>query len=158
MMSKAIRNFLRKDPRCLMYKTTVVCGRNELPLQIPLARPCLYMVNSLETSESGIGHWTCFVFPDPEEGNKCIFFDPLGKAPIEYGTEFYEFHRIGGCLSVRANAGVRLQERFSIKCGEYCIYFASRYIEFRDCNTVLLDMIQTNESQLLAKLEQLQVL
>ncbi len=150
MKSETIRKFVRGDKRRNIYATAVVCGRNELPTQLP-ARPCLYIVNSLSTFESGIGHWTCFVFPHSERGNKCIFFDPLGKSPSEYGTEFMLFYNIGNCVGLRANVHP-VQCRTSVKCGEYCIYFALRYGETGDSNAVILEILGTGESQLLSKL------
>lgn len=101
-------------------KTTFVSvhAADTLPFSPRKHRPCAYVVNTDDKTESG-EHWVAFYFE--KRGKPAEYFDSYGLSPKLGGTDFERFLLNG------ANGYIRntclIQHPFSTTCGQHVIRF-----------------------------------
>ena len=82
-------------------------------------KPSLIICNT-DTSEGEGKHWILIHF----NNNEVEFFDSLGKNPLDYGVEFFNFMK--KYASECNFTSIRVQPRNSDLCGQYCVFFAHK--------------------------------
>ena len=150
MMSNDIRILMDLPTWRDHYKTRTVCAWNDLPLVVTF-RPALYIVNTLHSQDEGIGHWICFVFPDVEMGNIGIFFDSLGKRISCYPPRFKSFLE-QNCFTAIQSVTIPIQKDYSIRCGEFCLYFTGMITKGVEMNNILYHLYVIRESEMMDEL------
>ena len=150
MMSNEIRYLMDESTWKDYFNTRIVCAWNELPPDV-LYRPALYIVNTLHSMDSGIGHWLCLVFPDVSMGNTGLFFDSLGKCISYYPPRIKRFFQ-RNCSNFIQTVTIPIQQHFSIRCGEFCLYFAGMLAKGVHINHILNHLYVIHEWEMMDEL------
>ena len=148
-----IRQILDGREFKMKFKTRVVCGRNELPINVG-PRPAVFIVNTLPTYDPRIGHWICVIFVDSSLGNKVLFFDPFGRSLDNYHVDVVTFIQYNS-FHIDSIARYPVQRSGSTACGEYCLYFILKVIKGVGVNKAVERMYTISEKYMLMEMHKM---
>jgi len=111
-----------------------VCAVDEL-LKLDIEKkPCFILVNTDYSDQTG-SHWVLiFIHQEPKPP---IWFDSLGKKPIEYNEIFESFLKQNGGGSYFVNSK-RYQDSSSVMCGKFCLYVSDLLSMGQNFSTILM--------------------
>ena len=115
-------NEIELNKICAKHKHTSplfvsVCAVDELSKLDIEKKPCFLLANTDYSDQAG-SHWVLiFIRQEPKP---TIWFDSLGKKPIEYNEIFEIFlKQCGGAYFVNSK---KYQDSSSVMCGQFCLY------------------------------------
>ena len=132
MNTSQLHYLLTRDP-FVRSQLGGVCAADELPLRVPY-RPRVYVVNTDNRGQPG-RHWVTLYFP---KKGPAEFFDSLGRAPNYYNRRRFKAVMLKNGHGYAFNK-IRLQERGTLTCGHYCLYYA-----FHRCRGWTMNRIVTS--------------
>ncbi len=150
LYSSEIRQILEQKQFREKYVTRIVCGCNELPLVVGY-RPAVYIINTIPTFTSSIGHWIMCIFGISLNGRRTLFFDPLGHHYSMYDNKIGSFMEHNSDR-ITISLSYPVQSDQSIMCGEYCLFFLAMLVKGIQVCYIVEKLKSISENRMLEQL------